>query len=157
MQLIIDGHNLIPHLPGINLSDPDDEEKLVSWLQRYCRIRHSKVTVFFDRAPVGFSGVRSYGAVKAHFVRQERTADDAIIAYLRKQGNAARNYSVVSSDRMVAVAARSLHATVLPSDAFARELMDLSETKAESDADPQMLSPQEVEDWEKLFKTHKHP
>jgi len=78
MSILIDGHNLIPHLPGINLSDIDDEEQLINWLQSYCRLRRRKVTVFFDQAPAGFSGERDYGAVKAYFVRQGSTADDAI-------------------------------------------------------------------------------
>jgi len=155
MQLIIDGHNLIPHLPGINLSDLDDEEKLISWLMRYCRIKRSKALVFFDQAPPGLSGVRSHGAVKAHFVRQGRTADDAIKVHINKLGRAVRNYTVVSSDRMVVAAARSLHAEVMSSDAFAKELMDLSEPKAENDPGSKPLSPEEVEDWERLFKTQK--
>lgn len=155
MQLIIDGHNLIPHLPGINLSDLDDEEKLISWLMRYCRIKRSKAFVFFDQAPPGFSGVRSHGAVKAHFVRQGRTADDAIKVHINKLGRAVRNYTVVSSDRMVVAAARSLHAEVMSSDAFAKELMDLSEPKAKNDPGSKLLSPEEVEDWERLFKTQK--
>ena len=35
MPLLIDGHNLIGHLPDLSLSDPRDEVKLVARLQAY--------------------------------------------------------------------------------------------------------------------------
>jgi predicted RNA-binding protein with PIN domain len=155
MQLIIDGHNLIPHLPGIALSDPDDESQLVNWLLSYCRMTRSKVTVFFDQAAVGYSGVHVHGAVRAHYVRKGRTADDAIIVHLKKLGKAARNYAVVSSDRVVAAAARSMHAQVLSSEAFAATLTHLSEQEPEIDPRSRLLNSDEVDEWQALFEHHR--
>ena len=157
MSILIDGHNLIPHLPGINLSDIDDEEQLINWLQSYCRLRRRKVTVFFDQAPAGFSGERDYGAVKAYFVRQGGTADDAIAAYLKGLGKVARNYKVVSSDRMVMAAARSVHAQAIPADVFAQEMVHVVEEVPEVDPHSPLLSAEELEDWEELFKERKKP
>ena len=31
-RLVIDGHNLIPKIPGLRLDDPDDEMKLIEKL-----------------------------------------------------------------------------------------------------------------------------
>jgi predicted RNA-binding protein with PIN domain len=49
MQYLIDGHNLIPKVPGLSLSDPDDEEQLINKLSGWARISRQKIIVFFDR------------------------------------------------------------------------------------------------------------
>jgi len=152
MVLLIDGHNLIPHLPGMDLSDPDDEEQLIRLLQDYCRLRRKHVEVFFDRAPVGQAGVRQFGLVKAHFVREGMTADEAIMAQLKKLGKGAKNVIVVSSDRQVAAAARAAHAQVMTSEAFAGECANLTEEEPELDPRDRLLSEEEVKQWESIFK-----
>lgn len=157
MQLIIDGHNLIPHLPGINLSDLDDEDQLVNWLMQYCRLKRSKAHVFFDQAPIGHSGVKTRGSVTVHYVPQGRIADDAIKAYLKKLGKAARNVTVVSSDRQVTAAAHSYHTGVITSEAFAREMTALSDQVPEIDPRSRQISDEEVRRWEALFKGKQTP
>ncbi len=119
---LIDGHNLIPKIPGRSLRDMDDEQELIDVLQRYCTARRRDVEVFFDKAPVGYPATRNYGRVMAHFVRIGTTADDAIRRRLDALGNAARNATVVSSDRQVQSEAKSHGAAVIPSEAFAAEL-----------------------------------
>jgi hypothetical protein len=152
MVLIIDGHNLIPHIPGINLSDPDDEMRLIDVLQAYCRMRRKKAEVFFDRAPVGQARIQQFGLVRAQFVREGTTADAAIMAYLKKLGKRAKNVTVVSSDRQVVVAARAVHASVMTSEAFAAAWADLMEEEPEMDPQDRLLSEDEVEFWENVFK-----
>ncbi len=152
MTLLIDGHNLIPHLPGINLSDPDDEGQLIQLLQDYCRIRRKHVEVYFDRAPAGWAGERKFGSVKANFVREGVTADQAIMDRLKKLGKRARNVSVVSSDRQVQQAARAAHADVLPSQTFAVELATLFEDEPALAPRERLLSQDEVAEWEAFFK-----
>jgi predicted RNA-binding protein with PIN domain len=152
MVFIIDGHNLIPHLPGVELSDPDDEVKLIQLLQDYCRIQRKRAEVFFDRAPVGVAGVRQYGLVRAHFVREGTTADAAIMAYLKKLGKRAKNTTVVSSDRQVLAAARGAQAGTIRSDAFAAAWAQLAEDEPELDPRNRLLDDKEVADWEQLFR-----
>lgn len=152
MTLIIDGHNLIPRLPGINLADPDDEAQLVKLLQEYCRLRRKSAEVYFDQAPAGQAGIRRYGQVRANFVRSGITADEAIMARLRQLGKKARNYKVISSDRQVQQAARGVHATVVTAEEFAAEWQALSEQVPELDPRNRLLSEEEMEAWEKLFK-----
>ncbi len=152
MTLIIDGHNLIPKIPGIDLSNPDDEMQLISLLQNYCRLRRTEAFVYFDQAPAGFSGEKIYGGVRACFVRRGRTADDAIMEKLGKLGKRARNFTVVSSDRQVQKAAQAAHARVMSSDAFAADWVSLLQEEPSIDPRNQPLSEQELADWEALFK-----
>ncbi len=126
-MLIIDGHNLIPHIPGLSLDQLDDEEKLIGLLQPYARSSRKKIIVFFDNAPPGKGGERAYGSIRAFFVRAGQTADDAIGQFLSGLGKTARNVTVISSDRQVRANARALHATVTSSEAFSIELLSRSQ------------------------------
>lgn len=156
MTYLIDGHNLIPKLPGMSLQDVDDEEKLITWLQRFSRLRRKQVEVYFDRAPLGYHGQRTYGLVKAHFVRQGLTADQAIQARLSQAGKAAKNYIVVSSDRQVQASARGAQAAFMSSEEFAGDLMNLPEEKGTVDpSQGRPMSEQEVADWVEFF--HQRP
>lgn len=151
MPYLVDGHNLIPKLAGFSLRAMDDEERLIPLLQTFSRVRRQPVEVFFDGAPAGYSGTRRYGTVTAHFVRQGRTADDAIRQRLAQLGTGARHYRVVSSDRQVQAEARSRHAESISSEDFARELQNaFTEAQCLPDA-PAQLSEQEVDDWLRLF------
>ena len=152
MQYLIDGHNLIPKVPGLSLSDPDDEEKLIEHLCGWARASKHKVTVFFDRAPQGKAGTRRGSPVIAVFVPIGKTADNAIMDALAKLKNAARNVTVVSSDRMVQAAARAAHAKVTKSEDFATALFELRDASGPAGESP-ALTPGEVADWEKFFSS----
>lgn len=156
MTLLIDGHNLIPHISGIDLSAPDDEGELIQLLQEYCRLRRRQVEVYFDRAPVEQAGERRFGQVQAVFVREGRTADEAIMDRLEQLGKRARNVAVVSSDRQVQQAARASHASVVSSKDFAEEWESLSAEEPAFDPRNRLLSDEEVANWEEIFR-HGHP
>lgn len=151
MNLIIDGHNLIPHMPGVHLEDLDDELQLVSILQNYCRLRQKTLEVYFDQAATGHAGERQLGRVRAIFVPKGMTADQAIMNRLRKLGKRARNVSVVSSDRQVQQAARAAHAEVISSESFVSAYQKLLEQRPEIDSRNQPLSTREVQEWENIF------
>jgi len=152
MALIIDGHNLIPHIPGLSLADPDDEQQLIHLLQTYCRLRRTRVDVYFDQAPPGWAGIRSYGQVRAHFVRAGITADAAIMAHLTKLGKRAKNETVVSSDRQVQAAARGAQAKIITAEEFAADCARLADEAPELDPRDRQLSEEEIKDWQQLFK-----
>lgn len=155
MIYIVDGHNLIPKLPGLSLEDADDELRLIERLQTFCRIRRCRVEVFFDRAPAGFSGARSFGSVRAHFVRQGRIADDAITLHLQKLGKEARNQTLVSSDRRVQAEGHAAGAAVISSEEFAGMLLEAEARAAESArSTDKPLSAGEVDEWLEFFKSH---
>ena len=152
MPYIIDGHNLIPKIPGLNLGDLDDELQLVKLLQDFCRVKRKNVEVFFDQAPAGSSGARTFGCVVARFIRQGRTADQAIQEKLRRLGGDARNWTVVSSDREVRNSARSARAKSMRVEEFAQQLLGLVGDKSEDlQTNEAGLSSQEIAEWMELF------
>ncbi len=151
MPYLIDGHNLIPKL-GLRLDAMDDELELVSRLQEFCRLRRAQVEVYFDGAPPGQAATRKAGAVTAHFVRQGSSADAAIEIRLTRLGKSARNWTVVSSDRRVQQAARAVHAGVLSSEEFAREMSGTKAMGSDQLKNEAALAPDEVEEWLDIFK-----
>jgi predicted RNA-binding protein with PIN domain len=153
MPYIIDGHNLIPKVPGLSLEAADDELQLVEMLQEFCRLSRKEAEVHFDNAPAGQPRARSYGRVTARFARAGESADQTIAARLRRLGGAARNWTVVSSDRSVQASARAARAQALSSEAFARQMAQTlqeggREASPGEDAAP---DPEDVEDWLRLF------
>ena len=150
MPYLVDGHNLIPKL-GLRLDSVDDEMELIAVLQEFCRLERRQVEVFFDGAPAPQAGTRKLGSVTAHFVRLGATADDAIRKRLKKLGKAAKNWTVVSSDRQVQAEARAVHAEVVSSDGFAQRLKQARNAAPKSD-EGRALSPNEIDEWLKLFK-----
>lgn len=150
MPYLIDGHNLIPKL-GLRLDSIDDEMELIAILQEFSRLERRQMEVFFDGAPADRAGTRKHGSVTAHFVRLGSTADDAIRNRLKKLGKSAKNWTVVSSDRQVQAEARAVYAEVVSSDSFAGMLKHARESAPKANSD-RKLSPQEVDDWLKLFE-----
>jgi uncharacterized protein len=152
MPILIDGHNLIPKIPGFSLRAIDDEMQLIEVLQEYCRRSRKQVEVFFDNAPPGSPRARSFQNVTARFIREGQTADQAIRAKLNRLGREARNWTVVSSDREVQAAARAVRAVVIPSELFAGQMLQtLSEGEQEGEMPEESLSEEEIEDWLELF------
>jgi predicted RNA-binding protein with PIN domain len=150
---LIDGHNLIPKIPGLSLADIDDEMRLADWLQVFCQRQQQDVEVFFDQAPPGSNPKRRWGRLIMHFVRQGTLADSAIETRLAQLGKAARNVTVVSSDRRVQMAARNVHANVMPSEDFAVELIRPGpEKRGTSRTEGPSLSDEEISEWEDLFR-----
>jgi predicted RNA-binding protein with PIN domain len=156
MPYLIDGHNLIPKV-GLRLESVDDELELIAALQEYAGKSRRGIEVYFDGAPAGQSGSRRFGQVVAHFITQYSTADAAINARLKQLGPAARNWTVVSSDRGVLNAAVSARARTETSEQFAGRL------KRDTAPAPDHLgtrgiggdgglSDKEIQDWLELFK-----
>jgi hypothetical protein len=151
MPYLVDGHNLIPQL-GLRLDSFDDEMALVARLQEFCRLRRTRVEVYFDGAPAGQTGPRKFGAVTAHFVRQGATADAAIEARLARLGREARNWSVVSSDGRVQQAARAVHAEAVPGGEFAARMRAAAVERSKTGEAGGGLNPEEIEEWLTMFR-----
>lgn len=162
MPYLIDGHNLVPRIPGLRLDAADDEQQLIELLQDFCRVSRKTVEVYFDNAPPGQARSRKYGLVQAHFIRAGRSADEAIRDRLRRLSGEGRTWIVVSSDLRVQQWARQARAQVQSSEEFARLLRaTLRSQDTERAKRPEtQLSPEEVEDWLALFqresKARKH-
>jgi predicted RNA-binding protein with PIN domain len=152
MPLLIDGHNLIGRLPGLDLSDPDDEVKLVARLRTYSARTGKRVTVVFDRGlPGGRSRELSGGGVEVVFASAGHTADGILRERIRGARDP-RGLTVVTSDREVMRAARASGARVMRSGKFAAKLKAPQTASVEQDVH---LSAEEVEEWLKVFRGSK--
>ena len=154
-KYVIDGHNLIPKVPGIRLQDADDENRLIEMLNEYCRLSRSQVEVFFDGAPSPNPTVRKSGLVHPHFVRKGLFADDAIIEYGRKYQSPTNLLTIISSDHRIITAAKSVGCITMSSDAFAVEMQRIfsSPQYIQSQRDKK-LSEDEVKSWLNEFESN---
>ena len=153
MPYLIDGHNLIPKL-GLRLDSPDDEMELVSIIQEFARLSRREVQVYFDGAPADQARTRKFGTVTAHFVRLGSTADDAIKRHIKRLGRAARNWTVVTSDRQVQSDARAAQAAVVSSEDFTTQLNRLRHSASRAPGEPEVSS-EEVLEWLRIFNSKK--
>ena len=153
MPFLIDGHNLIPKL-GLRLESIDDELELVSILQEFCRLQRRQAEVYFDGAPAPHAGTRKLGAVTAHFVSLTSNADTAIRKRLKKMGKAAKNWTIVTSDRQVQADGRAAQAEVISSESFAKILRQVKESPRVSKSE-RTISNDEVDEWLKIFEERK--
>jgi predicted RNA-binding protein with PIN domain len=154
MPYLVDGHNLIPHIPGLSLQDPDDEARLLAWLQSFGAKTRRRITVYFDRRAPGTAGELRHGPVTAHFVSSPGTADDAIRKHLLRLNRQAHNWTVVSSDGEVRRSAERSGAHWLSAQAFAERLAAIT-TDAQQEPPARPLTPDEVAEWEAAFSRRK--
>jgi predicted RNA-binding protein with PIN domain len=154
MPYLVDGHNLIPHLPGVSLGDLEDEQALIHLLQSFATQQRTRIEVFFDQAPPSWARSQSFGTVKAHFIRQGSTADRAIISRLQKIGKEAKNWTVVTSDREILAEAKSIASKTLPSSVFAGMIFqqgNIDQSTGGKGEAPE-VSPEEVNYWLNQFE-----
>jgi uncharacterized protein len=156
MPYLIDGHNLIPKINGLHLSDPDDEARLIEILAAFSRRDAKSLEVYFDGASPGLAGRKSHGRVRAYFIQQGQTADNAIIQRLHKLGGDARNWVVVSSDHQVQQAARHAGARVLRSEAFSAMIEEVENQSTTVSSDSRSQGQDEIEEWLRIFGDDKN-
>jgi predicted RNA-binding protein with PIN domain len=143
MPFLIDGHNLIAHVPGISLQDPNDEGQLVLRLRAYNARTRKKITVVFDHGvPGGWS-------------REMSTGPDRVMIGRIHAAKNPPSLLVVSSDREVCQAAEERGARVISATEFAARLLSPPASRQMGTADDVRLSPAEVEEWMCLFEKRK--
>lgn len=155
MPYLIDGHNLIGAVPGIDLADPDDEAKLVRLVTAFCARQRTQATIYFDRGIPGLPNPPDAGPVTIRFVRPPATADTAIVHHLERLGRQAPNWTVVSSDLAVAHAARRARARTIQSSEFALRLRPPGSAQEDPEKPDPPASPREIDNWEELFRQKK--
>lgn len=156
-KLIIDGHNLIPKIPGMHLKDENDEVRLIEVVQEYCRLARRQAELFFDGAPEPRASSRKNGLVHVHYIKLGYSADDAIIQYVRNIKGDKDNWTVVSSDHRIQNAVTSMGFKVIGSDGFSRLISTtLSSETAVQQRREKPLSSSEVEEWLDLFDQKKN-
>ncbi len=152
MPILIDGHNLIPHT-GISLADPDDEEQLVKLLRRYAlHGRKKTIVVVFDQGVDGHPRNLNGYNVTCHFAIPPDDADRELMRRIR-QIKRIGEWEVVTSDRAVAGVARAQRVRVVPSDVFARRLLERPQptVQASEKYQERALSQREIAEWLAMF------
>jgi predicted RNA-binding protein with PIN domain len=150
MPYLIDGHNLIGKMSGVSLSDIDDEMAVVQLLDIYFTRKRKKAEIFFDKANLlGQTQFRS-AFLEVRFVRQPKTADEAIVERLEKLRGNANNFIVISSDKWVMERAAQKGARVISSQEF-QQIIENDQPNGKKD---RLLSQKEVEDWLDLFQNN---
>jgi len=153
MNFLIDGHNLIGQMPGISLSDEDDEAKLVMVLRGFATAdRRRSLVIVFDHGVYGHPSLNGYG-ITCHFARSPQDADQQIITRIGKIAQPA-DWRVVTSDRVVARAASDRNIHVISSHDFVRQLTNPTKQIAAQPADKPRevrLSPAQVNEWLRIF------
>ncbi|MDW8147714.1 MAG: NYN domain-containing protein [Roseiflexaceae bacterium] len=154
MPLLIDGHNLIAQMPGLRLSDVDDEAQLVMILRRYAAQRRGRaIVVVFDQGAYGHpQHLDGYG-VTCIFARSPQDADAQLIRRIAAITNP-REWAVVTADRQVAQAAAARGMRVINSRTFAQTLATLESPprrSANSEKPERTPGQSEVEEWLRLF------
>ena len=156
MPYLIDGHNLIAQMPGLALSDPDDEVRLVLRLRQYAARKKQKITVVFDHGiPGGWSRDLSTGPVQVVFAGSHTNADRIILERVR-EAKTPTNLKIVSSDGEIRRAAEARRAEAITSQEFVQMLDKPPTREPRRDARENVsLSKDEVKEWMRLFKQGK--
>ena len=156
MPYLIDGHNLIAQMPGVSLSDPDDEVQLVLRLRQFAARKRQKITVVFDHGiPGGWSRDLSTGPVKVVFAGSHTNADRVIVERIR-EAKTPTDIKLVSSDGEIRRAAEARRVQVITSQDFAATLQKPPPSEPPRDARENIqLNKDEVKEWMRVFKKGK--
>ena len=119
MNYLIDGHNLIAHMPDITLGEENDEAKLVNRLAGFASRRKVKrCTVIFDNGLPGGESTLSKHSVRVVFAASHHTNADSLIKRRLSKLNNAKDWTVVSSDRDILSTAQRYNVNSLRAGEF---------------------------------------
>ena len=154
MAYLIDGHNLIAHIAGFSLADPDDEARLVMLLRGYITARRGRrAVVVFDRGVYGHPEKLDGYGISCVFARSPQDADEQLIRRMRSLKRP-RDWMLVTSDRRVARAAEERGMKVMDSREFAGRLLTPKGVKPAEHGEKAdvRLSEAEIEEWLRVFE-----
>jgi predicted RNA-binding protein with PIN domain len=150
MAYIIDGNNVMGQTPGWHRDPARARRRLLELLAEYARLKKARITVAFDGPPdggipdgSGFKGVKVLYA--------ERGSDaDTRIERLVESSKDRRGLTVVTSDRRLRMAVRSLGAAVMRSGEF-RKLVDQSLETSPHPEDGNEIKVGSIDEWLRYF------
>jgi predicted RNA-binding protein with PIN domain len=159
MPYLIDGNNLIGHMPDLSLKNRVDRRRLLSQLLAFQKVKNTRIVLVFDGppdddfAPDNFPGIPFF----VRFPDIEENAD-LVIKDIISQETDLRQFFVVSSDREIQRYARAKGAKTIKCEAFIRELKAARKEyrkNAEMIKSEKFPSPLEVKLWDDIFRTKK--
>lgn len=155
MPYLIDGSNLIGHIPSLELSDPKSKHRLVAQLWIFQAAKKAKIILVFDGPPDPDLYGEKFRRKEFSIIwpDREESGDTVIKQCIQKQTDM-RHFYVVSSDREIKAFARVNRAQVLDCGEFHKRLKtvlkDYKEAKAMNKEDI-TLSSLEVDHWLAIF------
>jgi len=155
MPYLIDGSNLIGHIPTLELSDPNSKRRLVAQLAIFQATKKTKIILVFDGPPDPSLYGKKFRRKEFSILwpDMEESADAIIKQCVEKQTDL-RHFHVVSSDREIKNFARVNRAKVLDCEEFHKLLKTTLKKYKESkamDKEDITLSPLEVHHWLEIF------
>jgi len=155
MPYLIDGSNLIGHMPTLELRDTRSKRRLVAQLLIFQSIKKTKIILVFDGPPDPELLGKKYRRKEFTILwpDQEESADTLIKQRAQMQSDL-RHLIVVSSDREIKNFAHEIGAKVLNCKEFhmllKTALKEYKESQAMNKKDI-TLSPLEVDHWMEIF------
>ncbi len=155
MAYLIDGNNLIGHLPYLELSDPRSKHRLVARLSIFQRAKRTKIVLVFDGFPDSELGGKKVDTKKFIILYPDRgqTGDMLIKEWIEKQTDL-RHLYVVSSDREIKTFARMKGAKALTCEEFDKQLkrsLKIFRAAKASKKTETRLTPLEIDHWLEIF------
>lgn len=159
MPYLIDGNNLIGHIPDLNLGDWESRSVLVSRLRRFQKVKNTRLILVFDGPPQAGLDSDHHSGIPLSIIHPEpgTSADSRIEEIIEKQTDL-RRFFVVSSDREVRNFARKHGAKSITCAEFHRELkaaLREHRKEAELEKNDETQSALEVRQWGEVFDTKK--
>lgn len=156
MPFLIDGHNLIAHLPDIDLADEHDEAQLVIKLKGFAARTRKKCIVVFDQGLPGGTSSLSNHSILVLFAASQRTTADAILMERIRELADAVNWTVVSSDNQVLEAGRLAGAKTMRCSVFANLLNQPKIAVDKGLQDNPLVSEAEIAELLQLFNVNEN-
>jgi predicted RNA-binding protein with PIN domain len=148
MAYIIDGNNVMGQTPGWHRDPAAARKRLLDLIARFASIKKVRTTAVFDGAPdQGIPDGSGYRGVRVLYAERGSDADSRI-EQLVESSRDRRGLTVVTSDRRLALAVRSLGAKVMRSGEFRKLVDDTLEMQAEVG---EQIEEANVNEWLRYF------
>ena len=148
MAYILDGNNVMGQTPGWHRDRAAARKRLLDLIARFANIKKVRTIAVFDGAPdQGIPDGSGYRGVRVLYAERGSDADSRI-EQLVESSRDRRGLTVVTSDRRLALAVRSLGAKVMRSGDFRRLVDDTLEKQVEGG---ERIEEASVNEWLRYF------
>ncbi len=159
MPYLIDGNNLMGHLPSLEIRSPESRHALIGRLIVFQKVKKTRVMVVFDGPPASDTTQEDFKGPPFYVFYPDFNQDaDEIIKKIISKETDLRQLSVVSSDREIKRFAKSKGARSINCEEF-NKLLKKTHKKykkmKELEKNVEPPSPLEVKFWAKIFERKK--
>jgi predicted RNA-binding protein with PIN domain len=159
MPYLIDGNNLIGHMPDLSLKNRIDRRRLLQRLLAFQTVKNTRIILVFDGPPDDDFAPERFQDIpfSVRFPTPEESADSVIKDIISLETDL-RQFFVVSSDREIGRYAHAKGAKSIKCEAFLRELKAARKEYREGremEKTERPPSPLEVKLWDDIFQRKK--